>query len=40
VHFVAPPTLLPANPSSWQAKLHYSLDEAIGSEDLDVVMML
>jgi aspartate carbamoyltransferase catalytic subunit len=40
VHFVAPPTLLPANPSSWKAKLHYSLDEAIGSEDLDVVMML
>jgi aspartate carbamoyltransferase catalytic subunit len=40
VHFVAPPTLLPANPSRWNAKLHYSLDNAIDSEDLDVVMML
>jgi aspartate carbamoyltransferase catalytic subunit len=40
VHFVAPPTLLPANPESWNAKLHYSLDNAIDSEDLDVVMML
>jgi len=40
VHFVAPPTLLPANPSSWNAKLHYSLDEVIDSENLDVVMML
>jgi aspartate carbamoyltransferase catalytic subunit len=40
VHFIAPPTLLPANPSSFNAKLHYSLDNAIESEDLDVVMML
>ena len=40
VHFVAPPTLLPANPSSWNAKLHSSLDEVIDSENLDVVMML
>ena len=40
VHFVAPPTLYPANPSSFNAKLHYSLDNAIESEDLDVVMML
>jgi aspartate carbamoyltransferase catalytic subunit len=40
VHFVAPPTLLPANPSSWNAKLHYSLDAAIDSEDFDAVMML
>lgn len=40
VHFVAPPTLLPADPSRWNAKLHYSLDAAIDSEDLDVVMML
>ena len=40
VHFVAPPTLLPANPSGWNAKLHYSLDNAIDSEDLDAVMML
>jgi aspartate carbamoyltransferase catalytic subunit len=40
VHFVAPPTLLPANPKNLNAQLHYSLDEAIASEDLDVVMML
>lgn len=40
VHFVAPPTLFPSNPSNWQAKLHYSLDETIASQDLDVVMML
>jgi aspartate carbamoyltransferase catalytic subunit len=40
VHFVAPPTLLPADPSTLNAQLHYSLDQAIESEDLDVVMML
>jgi aspartate carbamoyltransferase catalytic subunit len=40
VHFVAPPTLLPSNSSRWNAKLHYSLDDAIESENLDVVMML
>lgn len=40
VHFIAPPTLLPANISRSNAKLHYSLDDAIKSENLDVVMML
>jgi aspartate carbamoyltransferase catalytic subunit len=40
VHFVAPPTLLPANPANWQAKLHYSLDETLKTEKPDVVMML
>lgn len=40
VHFVAPPTLLPANPSNWKAKLHYSLDETLQVEKPDVVMML
>ena len=40
VHFVAPPTLLPANPASWRAKLHYSLDETLLVEKPDVVMML
>ena len=40
VHFVAPPTLLPADPSTLHARLHYSLDQAIQTEDLDVVMML
>ena len=40
VHFVAPPTLLPANSKNLNAQLHYSLDDAIASENLDVVMML
>jgi aspartate carbamoyltransferase catalytic subunit len=40
VHFVAPPTLLPANPANWKAKLHYSLDETLQIEKPDVVMML
>jgi aspartate carbamoyltransferase catalytic subunit len=40
VHFVAPPTLLPANSSNWNAKLHYSLDEVIDNETPDVLMML
>ena len=40
VHFVAPPTLFPANPSNWNAKIHYSLDETLSNVDLDVVMML
>lgn len=39
VHFVAPPTLLPAR-ATWPAKFHYSLDDAISSEKPDVVMML
>jgi aspartate carbamoyltransferase catalytic subunit len=40
VHFVAPPTLFPANPSNWNARIHYSLDETLSNVDLDVVMML
>lgn len=40
VHFVAPPTLLPANASSWNAKLHYNLDQVIDAEKPDVLMML
>lgn len=40
VHFVAPPTLLPANASNWNAQLHYSLDEVLADEKPDVVMML
>jgi aspartate carbamoyltransferase catalytic subunit len=40
VHFVAPPTLLPANPSLFNATFHHSLDNAIDLEDFDVVMML
>ena len=40
VHFVAPPTLLPANSSNWKAQLHYSLDETLQNEKPDVVMML
>jgi aspartate carbamoyltransferase catalytic subunit len=40
VHFVAPPTLLPSNTSNFQAKFHYSLDDALATEKPDVVMML
>ncbi|MEY4424981.1 MAG: hypothetical protein RJB56_608 [Actinomycetota bacterium] len=40
VHFVAPPTLLPANAASMKAQLHYSLDEVLADEKPDVVMML
>jgi aspartate carbamoyltransferase catalytic subunit len=40
VHFIAPPTLLPANPSNLNAKLHHSLDKALDEVDLDAVMML
>lgn len=40
VHFVAPPTLLPANSSNWNAKIHYSLDDVLEAEKPDVVMML
>jgi aspartate carbamoyltransferase catalytic subunit len=40
VHFVAPPTLLPANPATWNAVLHHDLDAAIASVKPDVVMML
>lgn len=40
VHFVAPPTLLPANPANFNATLHYSLDQVIDIEKPDVLMML
>ncbi len=40
VHFVAPPTLLPANASNMKATLHYSLDEVLENETPEVVMML
>lgn len=40
VHFVAPPTLLPADSSNWQAQTHYSLDEVLLNQKPDVVMML
>lgn len=40
VHFVAPPTLLPANASGMNAQLHYSLDDVLAHEKPDVVMML
>lgn len=39
VTFVAPPTLLPADVSSWPARFGYDLDEAI-DDGPDVVMML
>lgn len=40
VHFVAPPTLLPADASGWKVKLNYSLDSVLADEKPDVVMML
>ena len=40
VHFVAPPTLLPANPTGWNATLHFDLDEALAQVQPDAVMML
>ncbi len=40
VHFIAPPTLIPAQSQNWNATMHYSLDEALAAVDLDVVMML
>lgn len=40
VHFIAPPTLIPAQSQNWNATMHYSLDETLAAVDLDVVMML
>jgi aspartate carbamoyltransferase catalytic subunit len=40
IHFVAPPTLIPSNPSNLKAAVHFSLDETLAEVDLDVVMML
>ena len=40
VHFVAPPTLLPADSSRWNARLHYNLDSALATVEPDAVMML
>ncbi|MFM5905830.1 MAG: aspartate carbamoyltransferase catalytic subunit [Micrococcales bacterium] len=40
VHFVAPPTLLPANPALWNATLHFDLDQALSQVKPDAVMML
>ncbi|MEO0024525.1 MAG: hypothetical protein RL196_966 [Actinomycetota bacterium] len=40
VHLVAPPTLLPADASAWNAKIHFSLDEMLQTVKPDAVMML
>ena len=40
VHFVAPPTLIPANASNIKAKLHYDFDAALAEVKADAVMML
>lgn len=40
VHFVAPPTLLPADTSNFDATFHYSLDQVIANEQPDAIMML
>ena len=40
VHLVAPPTLVPANSSDWQAKIHFDFDQALNEVKPDAVMML
>lgn len=40
VHFVAPPTLLPADTKNFDAAFHYSLDEVIEDVKPDAIMML
>jgi aspartate carbamoyltransferase catalytic subunit len=40
VHCVAPPTLMLANASLFNAKMHYSLSETLKAEQPNVVMML
>ncbi|MEY2946274.1 MAG: hypothetical protein RL243_1051, partial [Actinomycetota bacterium] len=40
VHFVAPPTLIPADASNIKAKLHYDFDSALSEVQPDAVMML
>ncbi|MEN9737224.1 MAG: hypothetical protein RJA26_457 [Actinomycetota bacterium] len=40
VHFVAPPTLIPADPSNIKAQLHYDFDSALNAVKPDAVMML
>jgi aspartate carbamoyltransferase catalytic subunit len=40
VHLVAPPTLVPANSSDWQAKIHFDFDRALTDVKPDAVMML
>jgi aspartate carbamoyltransferase catalytic subunit len=40
VHLVAPPTLVPADASSWNAQIHFNLDEMLESVKPDAVMML
>lgn len=40
VHLVAPPTLLPADASAWNAQIHFSLDDMLSTVKPDAVMML
>jgi aspartate carbamoyltransferase catalytic subunit len=40
VHFVAPPTLVPANPANIPAQIHYDFDAALADVKPDAVMML
>ncbi|MFM7029540.1 MAG: aspartate carbamoyltransferase catalytic subunit, partial [Micrococcales bacterium] len=40
VHFVAPPTLVPANPAGISAQIHYDFDSALATVKPDAVMML
>ena len=40
VHLIAPPTLVPADSSDWQAQLHFDFDLALSKVQPDAVMML
>jgi aspartate carbamoyltransferase catalytic subunit len=40
VHLVAPPTLIPADVSTWPAKVHHHLDTALNEVRPDAVMTL
>jgi aspartate carbamoyltransferase catalytic subunit len=40
VHLVAPPTLVPADSSDWQAQIHFDFDSALREIRPDAVMML
>jgi len=40
VHFVAPPTLVPAKPAGIKAQIHYDFDAALAAVKPDAVMML
>ena len=40
VHLIAPPTLMPADTSGWNAHIHSDLDDVIATVGVDAIMML